>query len=66
MTAKAPQPVFELRLVALPDAVPAATRLKRLLKMCLRGYGLKCVEAREVPPRDSGNSPGQAAGSAAV
>jgi hypothetical protein len=37
---------FELELVAQPDEVPAIVRLKRLLKVALRAFGLRCVGAR--------------------
>jgi hypothetical protein len=44
------EPDFLIRLRPCPDAVPAVTRLKRLLKMARRGYGLRCIEAQEVKP----------------
>lgn len=31
------------------DTTPAVVRLKRLLKSALRGYGLRCIEAKESP-----------------
>jgi hypothetical protein len=39
---------FLIELVALPDKVPAASRLKRFLKHALRGYALKCTGIREI------------------
>jgi hypothetical protein len=41
--------VYRLTVEALPGDVPAPVRLKRLLKGVLRGYGFRCLEAREVP-----------------
>lgn len=36
-----------------PRQVPAAPRLRRLLKAMLRGYGIRCLDIRPVvdPPR---------------
>jgi hypothetical protein len=39
---------YVLRLVALPDGVPAAVRLRRALKTLLRAYRLRCVSVEEV------------------
>jgi hypothetical protein len=41
---------FELRLLALPDHVPATGRLKQLLKTALRTYKLKCTSVVAVKP----------------
>jgi hypothetical protein len=38
---------YVLVLVPLPDSVPAAVRVRRLLKAALRGYRLKCVLIRD-------------------
>jgi hypothetical protein len=38
---------WHLTLVALPSSVPAANRIRRLLKFALRGLGLKCVALDE-------------------
>jgi hypothetical protein len=45
-----PQP-GDFRLTIRPgaDAVPAIARLRRLLKMLLRGYGFRCVAIEELP-----------------
>ncbi|MFO1046001.1 MAG: hypothetical protein U0941_29825 [Planctomycetaceae bacterium] len=40
---------FSLTIESVGDhAIPAATRLRSLLKLMLRGFGLRCVEAKEV------------------
>ena len=46
------KPTFALTLQAVPGwgNVPATIRLKRFLKAALRGYGLRCTEAREIIP----------------
>lgn len=44
----APRPRYRIELEARPDAVPAAIRLKRLLKITRRGYGLKCLAAEKL------------------
>jgi hypothetical protein len=41
---------FELRLVAQPDDVPAAARVRQLLKQALRGFRLRCISVRDVTP----------------
>ncbi len=41
---------FHVELEARPDAVPAETRLKKLLKSALRVYGFKCRTAVAVLP----------------
>lgn len=44
-----PRPTYALTLEAVPGGdVPATIRLKRFLKAALRGYGLRCTEAREI------------------
>jgi hypothetical protein len=40
--------LFRLTLKPAPGPVPAVVRLRRLLKACLRGYGLRCVAVEEV------------------
>jgi hypothetical protein len=42
-------PEYVVRLKALPDAVPAAVRLKRALKCLLRSFGLRAVRVEELP-----------------
>jgi hypothetical protein len=51
-------PVYLVRLKALPDAVPAAARLKRLLKWAGRSLRLKCLDAREDPRGPAGGGAG--------
>lgn len=49
----APPPVhprYVLTLEALPDDVPAEVRLRRLLKLLLRGYRFRCVRVTPVRP----------------
>jgi hypothetical protein len=47
--------VYHLELVDAPQrhdgwpAPPAVIRLRRLLKTLLRGYGFRCISAREAP-----------------
>jgi hypothetical protein len=45
-----PQP-GDFRLTIRPgrDAVPTVVRLRRLLKMLLRGYGFRCISVEELP-----------------
>ena len=45
--------MFELLLVAKPDGRRSVHRLRHILKLALRRYGLRCVEARELidPPQ---------------
>src|SRR5207342_902081 len=53
--------MFSLLLVAKPDSNPDPG-IRHILKLALRRYGLRCVEARELPPpqpertREHGNS----------
>jgi hypothetical protein len=39
---------FAIELRAIPGPVPPEIRLRRFLKMALRGYGLRCTGCREV------------------
>ena len=41
---------FTIELEAVPSDIPAAARLKRALKVLLRGFGLRCVTAVETQP----------------
>ena len=40
--------LVRLTLRALPDAAPAAVRLRRLLKTLIRCYGFRCLQVEEV------------------
>jgi hypothetical protein len=52
---KTPKPRFALRLEAVPgDSRPPACRLKLLLKVCLRAWGLRCVTIHEIKPEPAG------------
>jgi hypothetical protein len=42
------KPTFVLTIEGLPDAVPVAARLRRLLKSLLRGYRFRAVRVQEV------------------
>jgi hypothetical protein len=42
-------PDIRITLRPKPDAVPSNIRLRRLLKLALRAFGLVCVDVREVP-----------------
>jgi hypothetical protein len=49
MTCPGDRPRFVLVLEALPDAVPHGRRLAGLLRVALRRFRMRCVEAREMP-----------------
>lgn len=53
-----PEPVYRVTLQATGSDVPAVVRLRRFLKMALRGYGLRCLDVEEVnpPPRPAAPS----------
>jgi len=45
------QPDYRVVLRPLPGwTTPAIVRLRRALKMLLRGFGLRCIEVCEIPP----------------
>jgi hypothetical protein len=44
------RPTYCLTLLALPDGVLPPVRLKHLLKVALRIFGLRCIGASEVSP----------------
>jgi hypothetical protein len=50
---------YELVLRAEPWSVPAIIRLRRLLKLALRSFGLRCVELKELPADDATVTTGQ-------
>jgi hypothetical protein len=41
------EPVYILTLRALPSDVPPEIRLRQLLKIALRRFGMKCIDHRE-------------------
>jgi hypothetical protein len=43
------EPDIRLVLRPLPNAVPAAVRLRRALKMLLRGFGFRVVRIEDAP-----------------
>lgn len=49
------KPVYQITLTpaAGNHLAPPIVRLRRLLKASLRGYGLRCVSAKEVQPTDA-------------
>jgi hypothetical protein len=49
MTRRPPATVFIIRLQATPD-VAGIHELRRLLKILLRTFGLRCIAAREEQP----------------
>jgi hypothetical protein len=53
---RAEQPEYRLRFRALPDRVPPIIRLRRLLKLALRAFGMRCVmiEGIDIPESDTG------------
>jgi hypothetical protein len=40
---------YLIELKVLHDSVPGPVRLKRLLKLALRSFGLRCLNAQELP-----------------
>jgi hypothetical protein len=52
-----PQQEYLIRLRALPDNVPATVRLRRLLKVALRSFKLRCTMAVEVQPQRKTGEP---------
>jgi hypothetical protein len=51
------RPTFRLLLKAEPPKygdAPAAVRLRKLLKIALRGLGFRCLEVREVAVEEQG------------
>jgi hypothetical protein len=48
-----------------PDGVPAAQRVKRWLKLALRGFRLKATDISPAPPPTPADPAGHAAGHAA-
>lgn len=42
-------PRYALILTAKPSDVPAIIRLRRLLKLALRGFAMECIEVKEIP-----------------
>ncbi|HEX8340011.1 MAG TPA: hypothetical protein VF624_03795 [Tepidisphaeraceae bacterium] len=57
-------PDFVIQLRPEPGDVPVMIRVRRLLKVALRGYGLRCVSIGEAAPRPADGS--AAAGDADV
>jgi hypothetical protein len=46
-----PDERYALELVGLPGwSAPAIVRVRKALKVLLRGYGLKCVDLKELSP----------------
>jgi hypothetical protein len=37
----------------MPDPVPAIIRLRRLVKLALRAFGFRVVDAKELPAEDA-------------
>jgi hypothetical protein len=52
------RPTYVLTLRAEAGAVPAAVRLRGLLKVVLRAFGFRCVEVREVTAAVPPSGPG--------
>jgi hypothetical protein len=46
----AERPVYLVALRAEGDGPPPAVRLRRLLKCCLRAFGLRALRVEEMPP----------------
>ncbi len=49
---------YHLTLVPVPDSVPGIIRLRRFLKLALRGFGLRCVSVE--PVSEASGQPDQA------
>jgi hypothetical protein len=62
MAADDPNRYFSLLLQAKPGSPNPHISIRHILKLALRRYGLKCVEARELPPPVSGEKPRKPAG----
>ena len=50
MTDPGKQRIFMLTLMAKPDGPDPYHGIRALLKLALRRYGLRCVQAREIAP----------------
>jgi hypothetical protein len=46
-----PRPQYSLLLRVEPGDVPATVRLRRFLKLALRGFGLRCLSLQETGPK---------------
>jgi hypothetical protein len=57
MNSPDPPRMFTLLLVAKPDGPDPTPGLRHILKLALRRYGMRCVEARELMPPKSGEKP---------
>jgi hypothetical protein len=53
------KPTYRVVLEALPDAVPHACRMRRLLKMALRSFGFRATAFEELPPVTPAATPGR-------
>ncbi len=51
---------FLIELEALPDDIPVPVRLRRLLKVALRGFRFRCRSIGPVPAKDSKSHPDDA------
>ncbi len=52
------QPVYHLRLQALPLSAPAEVRMRRLLKSLLRCYGFRALYVEQLHEGDAQQHPG--------
>ena len=49
----ASNPQFEITLEGLPDDLrPAEVRLRQILKLCLRGFRMRCLSVKEIAPNE--------------
>jgi len=53
------RPRYRLTLEAVPDDVPQLVRLRRLLKVLLRGYRFRCRRIEELKPEMDDKTSGQ-------
>jgi hypothetical protein len=56
------QPDYRILLRPVQDECPAAVRLRRLLKVALRAFGLRYIDLEEVPARPPESDAGASGG----
>jgi hypothetical protein len=59
-------PHYRMTLQPLTSRYPPVVRIRRLLKLALRAFALKCVRVEELPAVASGAAPGERGGPAKV
>ncbi len=51
---------YRIELEPTPGETPTIHRIRRLLKACLRAYGLRCVRVEQLKPEPPATGAGQA------